>query len=306
MASPQAHVLDLLMRVQLKRRLIGRSDLDEVRRLLEGDGAGGFPVPRGVTFTNATVGGIAGEWVRSDKADAVATLLYLHGGGYFACSPRTHRPVTAAYARHGFAVFVPDYRLAPQHPFPAAIEDAEAAWNGLLALGHAPGALTVSGDSAGGGLSLALLLTLRDRAAKLPAAAALFSPWTDLAATGASVTGNVRREAMFWAPGLAQAGTFYLGGADARTPLASPLYADLAGLPPLLIHVGDREVLRDDSIRLAERARQAGVSVDLRVWPVVPHVWQLAQFVPEARESMKIAAAFLHRHVAAPAGVLAA
>jgi acetyl esterase/lipase len=228
-------------------------------------------------------------------------LLYLHGGGYFACSPRTHRPITGTYARHGFEVFVPDYRLAPEHPFPAAVDDALAAWNGLLEQGHVAHRLTVSGDSAGGGLSLALLLTLRDRGQAQPAAAALLSPWTDLAGTGSSVTTNAASDAMFWAPGLIQAGAFYLGNTPPQNPIASPNYADLAGLPPMIIHAGAREMLRDDSTRLAEHAAAAHVPAELKIWPVVPHVWQLAQFVPEARQSLAEMAAFLLRHVnAAP------
>ncbi len=293
MASLQAHLLDLMFRTQIKPKMKGASDVLAVRRTME---AGSLPSPKGITFTPATVGGIQGEWARANGVPPAATLLYLHGGGYFACSPRTHRPFSGTYAKHGFEVFVPDYRLAPEHPFPAAVEDAEAAWQGLVDLGHAPDSLTVSGDSAGGGLSLALMLTLREKARPLPAAAALFSPWTDLAATGSSVVGNARRDAMFWAPGLVRGGETYLGAASARNPIASPHYAELRGLPPLLIHVGDREILRDDSTRLAEHARAAGVKVELRVWPVVPHVWQLAQFVPEARQSMEAAATFLKRH----------
>ena len=296
MASLQAHFLDLVVRLQFKRRMSGNTDLASVRRALQ---QGSLPEPSGVTFTPATVGGIAGEWARPSEAVADATLLYLHGGGYFACSPKTHRPVTGAYARRGFAVFVPDYRLAPEHPFPAAVEDAEAAWRGLLAEGHAPQSLAVSGDSAGGGLCLALMLTLRDQGSARPAAAALFSPWTDLAGTGGSVASNAKWDAMFWAPGLVKAGGFYLGDTDATNPIASPHYADLHGLPPLLIHVGEREILRDDGVRLADHARSAGVEVDLHVWPVVPHVWQLAQFVPEARRSLDLSAAFLRRHLRA-------
>ncbi len=295
MASLQAHFLDLMFRTQIKPKMKGVSDVLAVRRTME---AGSLPAPKGVTFTPATVGGVQGEWARADGAPPIATLLYLHGGGYFACSPRTHRPFSGTYAKHGFEVFVPDYRLAPENPFPAAVEDAEAAWQGLLDAGHAAENLTVSGDSAGGGLSLALMLTLRHKSRPLPAAAALFSPWTDLAATGPSVISNAKRDAMFWAPGLLRGGETYLGGASADNPIASPHYADLHGLPPLLIHVGDREILRDDSTRLAEHARAARVQVELRVWPVVPHVWQLAQFVPEARQSMQEAAAFLKRHVA--------
>jgi acetyl esterase/lipase len=300
MASFQAHLLDLIVRVQFKRRMKGITDLEKVRSILGGGKTRPAPLPQGVTFTPASVGGVAGEWVRGAEP-ATATLLYLHGGGYFACSPTTHRPVTAAYAERGLAVFVPDYRLAPEHPFPAAVDDAVAVWDGLLDQGHAPGTLTVSGDSAGGGLSLALMLALRDRRTSMPAAAALFSPWTDLAGTGPSVTQNARRDAMFWADGLVAGGAYYLGGAPATNPLASPHYADLTGLPPLLIHVGERELLRDDSTRLADHARAAGVSVDIRIWPVVPHVWQLVQFVPEARESLDLAAAFLRAQAGAAA-----
>ncbi len=298
MASLQAHALDLVVRALFKRTMHKNLDLASVRRTLEG---GKLPAPKppdGVTFTPGEVGGIAGEWVRGPQAagQAARTLLYLHGGGYFACSPRTHRPLTAAFAKHGFQVFVPDYRLAPEHPCPAAVEDAAATWRGLVAEGRAPQSMAVAGDSAGGGLSLALMLTLRDAGEAQPGAAALFSPWTDLAGTGESVRTNARRDAMFWAPGLSHGASHYLGGRPANDPIASPLYADLHGLPPLLVHAGDREILRDDSTRLAERARAAGVTVDLRIWPVVPHVWQLAPFVPEARESVDLASAFLTSH----------
>jgi acetyl esterase/lipase len=290
MTSWQAHAADLLMRVQFKRRFKRATTAMEARAVMQSALPG---APAGVRFEPGTVGGIPGEWARAEGAAAGHTLLYLHGGGYIACSPKTYRSLTGAYARLGFAVFTPDYRLAPEHQFPAAIEDAEAAWHGLVALGHTPGSLAVSGDSAGGGLTLALLLSLRDKGEALPAAAVLFSPWTDLAATGASVTANAKREALLWGPGLQAGASLYLGPADPKTPLASPLYADLAGLPPLLIHCGSREVLLDDSVRLADRARAAGVRVELRLWPVVPHVWQLVPFVPEAGESMRLAAAFL-------------
>jgi acetyl esterase/lipase len=289
-ASWQAHVADALIRFQFKRRFRRAKSIAEARRIMEG---GSLAIPAGVTFEPGTVGGVPGEWARAARVSATRTLLYLHGGGYIACTPKTYRPITGAYAKQGFDVFTPDYRLAPEHMFPAALQDAEAAWHGLVALGHAPSSLTVSGDSAGGGLTLALLVSLRDKGDTLPAAAALFCPWTDLAATGASVVSNVSRDAMLWGPGLSDFGKHYLGDTDPKTPLASPLYANLAGLPPLLIHVGSREILLDDSVRLAERARAAGVPVELRIWPVVPHVWQLVQFVPEARESMKIAATFL-------------
>ncbi len=294
MASLQAYLAAFMVRRQMRRSLGGMEDIGRVRALFEG---ARLPAPRGVRYHPESLGGIPGEWVESDspaRNAGLTTLLYIHGGGFVACSPRTHRPITGWFATRGFRVFAPDYRLAPEHPFPAAVEDVVAAWRGLQA--SVPGRAVVAGDSAGGTLALALMLALRDEGAPLPGGAALFSPGTDLAGTGNSVRINSRRDAMFRGDGLRHLAAAYLGGADPRTPLASPLYADFAGLPPLLIHVGEREILRDDSTRLAERARAAGVSVDLRVWPVVPHVWQFAHAtVPEARRSLAAAATFLHR-----------
>jgi acetyl esterase/lipase len=246
-----------------------------------------------------TVGGIGGEWMIAEGVPNIATLLYLHGGGYFACTPQTYRPVTSSYALAGFRTFAPDYRLAPEHPFPAGIEDAIAAYRGLLEH-HAPQQLVVSGDSAGGGLSMALLLSLRDRGMPMPAAAVLFSPFVDLAVTGESARTNSARCAMFTSESFGIAAGFYVGEGDRRAPLASPLYADLHGLPPLMIHVGADETLLDDSRRLAERARRAGVKVELKVWPAVPHVWQLfQQWIPEGRSSLREAGMFFAREVRA-------
>lgn len=241
--------------------------------------------PSGVTITEA----LWGEWVEGPKAGR--TLLYLHGGGYIACSPLVYRPITAAFARSGFRVFAPDYRLAPEHVFPAALDDCRAAFLRLQEKDSRP--IFLAGDSAGGGLALALMLSLRDRGEPLPGACALFSPWTDLASTGASIEENESRCAMFTAASIRRGASFYLGGADPRDPLASPLYGKFEGLPPLLIHVGADETLRDDSIRVAEKARAAGVRVELKIWPAVAHAWQLAPwFIPEARQSLDEAAAF--------------
>ena len=299
MASLQAYLAVVMVRQQVRRRLGGMEDPGRVRAVFEG---ARIPAPRGVRYRPGSLGGIPGEWVESGSPAQEAgrtTLLYIHGGGFIACSPRTHRPITGWFAAHGFRVFAPDYRLAPEHPFPAAVDDVIAAWHGLQAA--VPGQVVVAGDSAGGTLALALMLRLRDEGAVLPGAAALFSPGTDMAGTGASMQSNSRRDAMFRGDALRHLAAAYLGGADPRTPLASPLYANLAGLPPLLIHVGEREVLRDDATRLADRARAAGVIVDLQVWPIVPHVWQFAHAtVPEARRSLAAAAAFLHHAGADP------
>jgi acetyl esterase/lipase len=244
----------------------------------------------------ARIAGVPGEWVTSN-APVKGVLLYLHGGGYFACSPQTHRAATCAFALAGYRTFAPDYRLAPEHPFPAGLDDAVSVCRALLEE-HDPGRLVVAGDSAGGGMSVALLVRLREENASMPAAAALFSPFVDLAATGESMQRNSARCAMFTHDVIPRAARFYVGDRDVRMPLASPLYADLHGLPPLLIHVGEDETLLDDSVRLAARARDAGVTVELKVWPRVPHVWQLFhRYVPEGRASLREAAEFFDRRI---------
>ena len=295
MASLQTHLAVWIIKWRVKRRLRGCRDYRVARAILR---PLPYKVPASVRITAASVNEISGEWVESPNSTN-AVLLYLHGGGYFGCSAKTHRPVTVWFAQHGFRVFAPNYRLAPENLFPAAVDDAVAAYRGLLAGGHSPQRLVVAGDSAGGGLSLSLMLALRAAGTPLPAAAALFSPWTDLAATGESIRTNVTRCAMFNGADIGPSAHYYLGDADPRNPLASPLYADLSGLPPLLIHVGADECLRDDSTRMAEKARAAGVPVELKVWPVVPHAWQLAvQILPEARQSLRETAEFLRKHAA--------
>jgi epsilon-lactone hydrolase len=291
MASWQAHVSAWVVKWRVKRKLRGVRDYRVARKILRPDP---YKVPASIRISPSQVGGVPGEWVEGPAATKTV-LLYLHGGGYFACSAQSHRPITVGFALHGFRVLAPDYRLAPENQFPAAVDDAVAAYRGLLAEGHSPGSIVVAGDSAGGGLTLSLLLALREAGTPLPAGAALFSPWTDLVATGDSVRTNAARCAMFNGPDIGPSARYYLGTTDPRHPLASPLYADLKGLPPLLIHVGEDEVLRDDSTRLAERAREAGVRVELKVWPVVPHAWQLAPHrIPEARQSLRESATFLH------------
>lgn len=293
MPSWQSKILDPLLRVQVKRKLMKARDPAGVRKAFGTQ----MPAPLGPVYTADILGGVAGEWVRSGGL-AAGSVLYLHGGGYLACSPKTHRPITGAYANRGLEVFAPDYHLAPEHPFPAAVDDALAAYKGLLDSGVAPERLSVSGDSAGGGLALATLLAVKAAGLPMPSSAVVFSPWTDLAVTGATVQTNRRRDSMLVGDLLKDGAAFYLNGADAKNPLASPLYGDLAGLPPLLIHVGEAEVLRDDSARFAARAADAGVAVTLKIWDGMPHVWQLFQVIlPEARAAMEEAADFAKRHI---------
>lgn len=244
---------------------------------------------------------LRGEWIeRTDGAPLAhngPTVLYCHGGGYYFCSPRSHRSIVFGLATRAEApVFSLDYRLAPEHRFPAAFDDAVAAYRQLLALGIAPASIVIAGDSAGGGLALATLVALRDAGDPMPAGGLLFSPWTDLAATGASIRANDGRDPMFSGAAIASAGKVYLGDTPATHPLASPFYADLHGLPPLFIMAGSTEVLLDDSRRVADKARAAGVECELEVWNKMPHVWPIfAPFIPEANRALERAAAFVRR-----------
>jgi monoterpene epsilon-lactone hydrolase len=297
MASWQAHMAVWIVKWRVKRKLRAARDYQESRKILR-------PEPYhdldGIRISEAHVGGVSGEWVEASQ-NASGLLLYLHGGGYFACSAKTHRAITVSFARQGLRVYAPNYRLAPENPFPAAVDDAVAVYRALLDAGHSPQQIVISGESAGGGLALSLLLTLRDQGIPLPAAAALFSPWTDLAATGESIVKNTDRCAMFEGGKIGLSAKLYLGNTDPCDPIASPLYADLRGLPPLLIHVGANEVLLDDSTRLADRARAAGVPVELKIWPIVPHAWQLAPAkLPEARASLRESGDFLRRLLIPP------
>jgi acetyl esterase/lipase len=286
MSSWQSYVINPVLRFTIKRRL-ARVETTLAARALLGRP---LPPPTGATFTPGALGGVEGEWVSAGESGA-SSLLYLHGGGYFSCSPVTHRAITAAFALRGFRVFAPNYRLAPEHPFPAALDDALAAYQALLA--QAPGRPAIGGDSAGGGLALSLLLAVKARNLPMPACAALFCPWTDLAVTGASLKRNAGRDSLLCGPKVKAAAALYLQGQDPTNPLASPLYGDFTGLPPLLIQVGATEILLDDSTRLAARAAAAGVVVELTVWDNLPHVWHVAQdFLPEARTALDQAARF--------------
>ena len=289
MVSLRARLINAIMRRRVKSKLAGCVTPLEARKIFQGRP---LPGPRGVRFTPAVLGGVAGEWAEAKSPPARATLFYLHGGGYIGMSAATHRNLTGAFARRGFRVFAADYRLAPEHPFPAALDDATAAWRGLQL--RVAGPAYAAGDSAGGGLTLALLMRLRDLGERRPDGACLFSPWTDLAVTGASIRTNEKRDPLLVGSEVAKVAAAYLGGADPRTPLASPLYGDFAGLPPLMFFVGDTEVLLDDTLRAAERARDAGVPVEVRVGPDMPHVWPfLNRITPEGRRAMDEAAALL-------------
>ena len=297
--SLQAIALRFYLRYWFKRRLDPNAPVSALRANVD-DLVRRMPrPPPGVTVVPTNAGGVPAEWVAAPGADVRRVILHFHGGGYASGSPASVRDL--AWRLSGAArcrVLVADYRLAPEHPFPAAIEDAASAYRHLLSSGFAPASIAFTGDSAGGGLALGSLVKLRDDGAPMPAAACCFSPCTDLALTGRTITTNRDADPMVCAEALPQTAAWYLGGAPATHPYASPLYADVRGLPPTLLHVGSTEVLLDDSRRLAENMRSAKVEVELRIWPDMPHVFQgCAAFLPEARTALAEAGQFLDAHM---------
>jgi monoterpene epsilon-lactone hydrolase len=259
-----------------------------------------FTLPADTTVEPLTTGGRPAEWIRPAGARTDAALLYLHGGGYVIGSPRSHRHLAEAVARAGaISCLLPDYRLAPEHPFPAAVDDAVAAYRWLVQeKGIAPGRVAIGGDSAGGGLTVAALVAIREAGLVLPGAGICLSPWTDLTCSAASYDTRAARDPLITLPGITVMARAYLGATDPRTPLASPLFADLRGLPPLLIHVGSEEVLLDDASRLAERARAAGVDGTLEVWEQMIHVWHwFLPWLDEAQTAVGKIGGFLRTRI---------
>lgn len=243
--------------------------------------------------------GVDAEWIAGSNARHDKTILYFHGGGFRLGSVSSHREMIGRIAEaSGCRVLAINYRLAPEHRFPAALDDAVAAYGWLLDQGVRPENIVVAGDSAGGNLVLASLLSLLERGRPLPAAGVLMSPWTDLAASGESYTSRADADPIHQRPMILALAKTYLGAdGDPRHPLASPLHADLAGLPPLLIQVGDRETVLDDSIMFADKARAAGVEVELQVWDGMIHVFQMFAELAEAARAIDSIAGFIQRHL---------
>ena len=241
--------------------------------------------------------GLKGERITAPGVDGQRVVLYLHGGGYVFGSPRSHG-VLGEYlsAAAQTQIMVLDYRLAPEHPFPAAVEDAVAAYRWLLQ-SHAPGQIAIAGDSAGGGLSLAAMVAIRDAGLPMPGCATLLSPWADLSCSGESMTLKAAEDPMVQRDFTHQLAQLYVTDGSLEQPLASPLFADLSGLPPLLIQVGSRETLLDDSRRVAERARAQGAEVSLEIGEGMIHVWQIfAGRLDEARDAIDRLGAFIRQH----------
>jgi epsilon-lactone hydrolase len=258
-----------------------------------------YPVPDDVRVTEVDAGGVPAHWLAAPGADTGRVLLFLHGGGFELGSLRSDGELAARLGRaSGMRVLFPEYRLAPEHPFPAAIDDVLAAWRWLRTdQGLGARSIAVAGDSAGGGLAVALLVATRDAGEALPAAATLMSPTVDLTSSGASMTERVDQDPFSTPALLRQLASDYLAGADPKTPVASPLFASLSGLPPLLVLVGTADLLLSDSERLAAAATEAGVDVTLEIGEGLPHVYPIMLGTPEAAEATEQIGKFLRARV---------
>jgi monoterpene epsilon-lactone hydrolase len=300
MPSWQAMTLNGFLRFTMKRHGKKAIDLKRLRSTSEKPPAMALAIPPGFKIDSVrSEQGLEFDLVTTLDSPASAPsriVLYLHGGGYLFGSTKTHRQVLIAMAKAFVSpVYGLDYRLAPEHPFPAAFEDAVLAYRWLLER-HPNTDIVLAGDSAGAGLAIAAALAIRDSGLNAPKGIVGFSPYSDLAVTGASVEANARSCAMFTPRGVREAAAMYLAGADARDPRASPLYGDLAGLPPMLLFASRHEILRDDTLRLAERASAAGVQVELIVRDRLPHVWPVfVTLLPEARDAFATVKSFAQR-----------
>jgi monoterpene epsilon-lactone hydrolase len=299
MTSLRSHILHRTLQ-RVTGALALNLTIAEQRTRMDGLARRGIRVPRGVTVRIVQAGGVHAEWIEPAGLSLDKVILYLHGGGYCICSLDTHRGLASRLALASQAsLLIIDYRLAPENPFPAALEDALSAYRWLLAQKIPARKIAIGGDSAGGGLTLATTLRLRDTCQPLPGALFLLSPWTDLTFSGESVKTRKGIDPIFGnggnTPGFAPA---YLGGQDPYNPLISPLFADLKGLPPTLIHVGSDEILLDDSVRLDEKLRASGVIAHLEVWEGMWHVFQIfAPYLPEAQQAISRIGNFISEQI---------
>ena len=286
------------------RRFAEFGNVDESQGTIEGQRrnyermADAFSVEEGTHFDRINAGGVAAEMVSREDSDSDRVTVYVHGGGYVIGSVRTHRVLMSRLAAaSGAKVLGLEYRLAPEYPFPAPVEDSLAAYQWLLGQGYEPGKISFAGDSAGGGLVLAALVAIRYLGEPMAGAGVCISPWIDMEGLGDSMISNAEVDPVVQKEGLEYMAGLYLGDLDRRAPLAAPLYADLRELPPILIQVGGDETLLDDSTRLADKLKESNVPFELEVWEDMFHVWHaFAPILPEGQQAIDQAGEFIQKN----------
>lgn len=301
-------IVNLALRLSVRRALAGLDDLAVMRENFDRRVGRFFRVPRDVSFETVDIA-VDSRWLRVGIAvprerERGRVILYLHGGGFVAGSPRTHGPFAAKLARAARAwALIPDYRLTPEHPFPAAVEDTLDAYRYLIERGHAPGAIAVAGDSAGGGLAAALLLAAAEAGLPQPGCLVAYSPWVDMRETADSLTENAAQDDMLPVERMPEVVEAYLDGTPRTEPLASPVLGRFTDPPPALIFASEREILRDDALALAAKLEAAGGEVTLRLRAGLPHAWPVfAGWMRAADHALAESAAFLRRHLAPARG----
>lgn len=287
MPSWQSAFFARLNRLAGPRPIAADADIEEVRALYDRLSARFGPIPGDAVFEAAQLGPIKGEWVRVDASAGRRLILYFHGGGYVAGSPETHRPLVARLCHAGEAIaFTLAYRRAPEFAFPAGLRDAIDAYRQLVGRGFAASSIVLAGDGAGGGLAFACALAVRNAGLPTPAAVVAMSPWADLSLSGMSILQNARRDAALSHDLLFLSARHYLKKTSPTDPYVSPVYASLHDFPPIMVHAGSREILRDDASRLGDRAAEAGVPVSVEIYDGMQHLFQASAYVPEARISL--------------------
>lgn len=297
--SLQLFLLNPMIRWQVKRRFRKNPDVQLLRPIMAQMEPRMAKLPADIALEQLDLGGVPTEKLSAPGSRDDGAFLYIHGGGFVAGSPRTHRPLTWRLTKEiGVPVYAIDYRLAPEHCFPAGLDDCVVAYRALLARGIAARSILIGGDSAGGNLTLTLALRLKAEGLPLPAALICLSPATDMTGSGESRHTNAEADAMFVPEMMDSLMPVYCPGVEERDPFVSPLFGDLSGFPPTLFQVGEREMLRDDSVRMAAAIKAAGGEARLEIWPKVWHVWQLnADMLPEAREAITHIVRFARQHL---------
>jgi epsilon-lactone hydrolase len=294
MASQESLLVRQFLQMSKAKQSPG-ADIETARKGLESLSAL-TPIAQDITVEKVDIEGIPAEWVTAPNAVDDRVFLYLHGGAYIMGSCNTHRYLASKLSHSTAArVLVPEYRLAPENPYPAAIEDAVRVYRSLLTSGISPKNIVIGGDSAGGGLTLATLLSLKDANEPLPALAVLLSPWTDMEGTGESMVTRAESDPWLSPEATRLSPRLYIRDLDPCHPLVSPIYADLTGLPPMLVHVGNDEILLSDAARLVDRARAASVEVDFKIWEDMWHVFQTFA-IPEGQQAIDEIGEFVTKH----------